>query len=203
MKRCVTTNQSNLLPFEGEVFYFSNFFSKKQSDDYFEKLQIETQWKQEPIVLFGKKIMQPRLTSWYGDKNQIYGYSGIKMTPNLWTPTLLEIKKEVETLSSSSFNSALLNQYRNGQDSMGWHRDNEKELGPEPIIASVSFGETRNFFFRHYKTKDVKICVTLSHGDVLLMRGTTQKYWQHAVFKSSNTLKPRINITFRHILEGL
>jgi alkylated DNA repair dioxygenase AlkB len=190
----------NLLPQDGEVYFYPDFFSKEESDQLFIKLQNEVNWKQEPIKIFGKEILQPRLTAWYGEENKPYSYSGITMVPTQWTPTLLLIKERIEKVSDSRFTSALLNFYRNQQDSMGWHRDNEKELGPDPIIGSVSFGENREFQFRHYYDKTLKKALLLTHGSFLLMRGNTQHFWEHALPKRSRTMGGRINLTFRKIL---
>jgi alkylated DNA repair dioxygenase AlkB len=143
--------------------------------------------------------MQPRLTAWYGDHDKPYTYSGLTMQPHAWTNSLRAIKERIETVAGVRFTSALLNLYRNEQDSMGWHRDNERELGPHPVIGSVSFGATRIFQFRKYKTKDVKIPVDLSAGSFLLMRGETNHYWEHQVAKTNEPVKKRINITFRII----
>lgn len=186
---------SNILPKDGEVFFYKNFFSKEISDSYYSELKNEIKWKQEPIILFGKEIMQPRLTSWYGDKN--YTYSGITLTPYPWTEGLLDIKNQIEKVSLVVFNSALLNQYRDGQDSMGWHRDNEKSLGENPIIGSVSFGATRSFQLQHIKDKHLKVSLDLSHGSFLLMKKNTQHLWKHRIPKTSFDIGPRINITFR------
>lgn len=191
----------NILPKDGETFFFPAFFSIKESDHYFEMLSGEIDWKQEPIVIFGKQVMQPRLTAWYGDEGKQYSYSGITMQPKRWTKILLEIKEKIESTTSCKFNSALLNLYRDGKDSMGWHRDDEKELGINPVIASVSFGATRKFQLKHCSEKTLKLNVELTHGSLLLMQGCTQHYWQHAIPKTSVPQEARINITFRFIID--
>lgn len=191
---------NNLLPKDGEVYFYPDFFSKVESDELFMQLQQEVNWKQEPIKLFGKEIMQPRLTAWYGDENKPYSYSGITMYPEIWTRTLLLIKKRIETESKTQYTSALLNFYRNQHDSMGWHRDNERELGTDPIIGSVSFGENREFQFRHYRNKQLKKSLLLTHGSFLLMKGSTQHFWEHSLPKRSRNMGGRINLTFRKIL---
>jgi alkylated DNA repair dioxygenase AlkB len=160
----------------------------------------EIQWKQEPIKIFGKEVMQPRLTAWYGDIDKPYSYSGITMQPYAWSGSLKTIKQKIEAVAGVTFTSALLNLYRNGNDSMGWHRDNEKELGDQPVIGSVSFGATRTFQFRDYKTKKDLKSIELSHGSFLTMRGETNHYWEHSVPKTKLVLKERINITFRMII---
>jgi alkylated DNA repair dioxygenase AlkB len=190
----------NLLPFDGEARLFSHVFTRKESDHYLIELQKNIAWKQEPIKMFGKEVMQPRLTAWYGDPDKAYSYSGITMKPLQWTDTLLKIKEKAEYISGHKFNSVLLNFYRNEQDSMGWHRDNEKELGTDPVIASVSFGAERKFQFRHYKNQKTVISFELGHGSLLLMSGVTQNNWQHRLPKSGLVQKPRINLTFRNII---
>jgi alkylated DNA repair dioxygenase AlkB len=189
----------NLLPHKGEVFLFDSFFSKKEADDFLQKLKSTIEWKQEPIKMFGKMIMQPRLTAWYGDADKTYTYSGITMKPNNWTKELLEIKTRIEAISNVQFTSALLNLYRDGQDSMGWHRDNEKELGENPTIGSVSFGESRIFKMREYATKENTCSIELTHGSFLLMQGETQHFWEHQIPKTTKKLNPRMNITFRKL----
>jgi len=149
-------------------------------------------------MIFGKTYLQPRLTALYADNKNTYTYSNITMKPHTFTKELLVIKKRVEHLSSEVYTSCLLNLYRDGQDSNGWHSDNEKELGPEPIIASVSLGEERWFHFKH-KTKNLKKKILLQHGSLLLMKGKTQENWLHQLPKSKKINNPRINLTFRVI----
>jgi alkylated DNA repair dioxygenase AlkB len=189
----------SILPGEGEAIFYPAFFSKETSDFYFTELIRGIQWKQEPIKIFGREVMQPRLTAWYGDNDKPYTYSGITMYPHAWTPILREIRQKIEPVAGATFTSALLNRYRNGQDSMGWHRDNEKELGKNPVIGSVSFGEARVFQFRNYKNKTVKKSIWLTHGSLLLMRGETNHCWEHQLPKTNEPLAERINITFRII----
>ena len=190
----------NILPKDGETFFFPGFFGKAESDIFLEKLSTEIAWKQEPILIFGKEVMQPRLTAWYGDEGKSYRYSGIEMQPLPWTGSLLEIKSIIEQLANISFNSALLNLYRDGTDSMGWHRDNEKELGIDPVIGSVSFGASRKFLMKHQHDKTLKAAVELTHGSLLLMKGKTQHCWLHSVPKTTKPIGTRINITFRVIV---
>lgn len=179
------------------MLLFESCFNKEESDFYFQKLQSEIQWKHEPIQLFGKPIMQPRLTAMYGEEGVHYAYSGIDMPATLWTETLKTILQRVSSLSQVSFNIALLNLYRNGQDSVGWHRDNEKGLGKYPTIASVSFGATRDFQIRTYKEKDNQLTFPLSHGSLVVMKGDMQNVWAHQVPKTRKPVGARINITFR------
>ncbi len=158
----------------------------------------DTPWRQEEITLYGKACLQPRLSAWYGDLP--YSYSGIRLEPLTWTPTLLEIKRRVEALTRHSFNSVLLNFYRDQHDSIGMHSDDERELGPQPAIASLSLGEARTFLLRHKSRKDLKtVKLALPTGSLLLMQGQTQQFWRHGVNKDRLTCAPRINLTFRKI----
>ena len=186
---------------DAEVSFIDGFFSEAQANHLFEQLIGTTSWQQDTITIYGKKHLVPRLTAWYGDADKPYAYSGIKMNPEPWTIALNEIKRKVEAEAATTFTSVLLNYYRNGQDSMGWHRDNEKELGQNPVIASVSFGQTRPFHLRHKFKKDLpKLIIPLTHGSLLIMKDATQHFWEHQVPKSAKTLAPRINLTFRKIL---
>jgi alkylated DNA repair dioxygenase AlkB len=184
---------------KGEAFLFENFFAQKEADHFLQNLKTSVQWKQEPIKMFGKLVMQPRLTAWYGDADKSYTYSGITMKPNNWTKELLDIKTRIEAVSNVQFTSALLNLYRDGQDSMGWHRDNERELGENPTIGSVSFGQSRIFKMREYATKENTRSMQLTHGSFLCMQGETQHFWEHQIPKTKKILAERINITFRKL----
>lgn len=190
---------TNLLPRLGESYIYRNFFNQSESDVYFEKLRDEIFWKHEPIKLFGKTIMQPRLTALQGNPKIPYGYSGIRMNPDPFSETLLAIKMRIEPLAGVKFTHVLMNRYRDGKDSMGWHRDNEKELGINPVIASVSFGISREFHFRLHETKADKLTLNLNHGSLLIMKGATQHYWEHQLPKRANIAGERINLTFRVI----
>jgi alkylated DNA repair dioxygenase AlkB len=190
--------ESLLLP-DGDVVIYRALFDEKESNQLFIELYNNTKWRQESIKIYGKSVPIPRLTAWYGDSNQLYTYSKIAMSPEAWTPPLLEIKSKIESLSGVQFNSALLNLYRSGSDSVAWHSDDEPELGNNPIIGSVSFGGTRQFMFRHKYKKDLKKKVNLTCGNFLIMRGTTQHFWQHQIPKTAKPVEPRINLTFRVI----
>ncbi len=200
MQPSLFSSAENILPFDGEVYYYQDFFSQEVADRFFAQLKNEINWQQEAIKIFGKKVMQPRLTAWYGDEGKSYSYSGITMQPNKWTEPLLLIKQQVETVAPVCFNSALLNYYRHQKDSMGWHRDNEKELGIHPVIASVSLGAARKFQLRRYQKKDIIKSIELIHGSLLLMQGATQHYWEHQLPKTTRQTGERINITFRVII---
>ena len=189
----------NLLPFDGEVFLYENFLNEKESLEWYQLLEKNIAWKQEGMKMYGKYLDFPRLTAWYGEEGKEYKYSGLVNTPLPFTKELLEIKGAVEEKTQASFNAVLLNLYRDGKDSMGWHSDDEKELGINPIIASLSFGATRNFQLRHKFNKE-KRSILLPNNSLLMMQGGTQHFWQHQIPKTSKQLMPRINITFRRIV---
>lgn len=182
----------------GEYLFYPEFLSKSESDNYFHLLKNEILWKQESMNMYGKQVMFPRLTAWYGDNDKPYTFSGITLRPHSWTKELFEIKNKIEPIANTQFNSVLLNQYRNGNDSISWHTDAEKELGLNPIIGSVNFGATRKFQLRHIKTKE-KIEIELTHGSLLIMQGELQHFWQHQVPKTTQEVSERINLTFRVI----
>ena len=173
-------------------------------DEIFDTLQAETPWHQESITIYGKTHQQPRLLAWYGDPQATYSYSGNTYQPRPWTPLLEGLRGNMAALASAPFNSVLLNYYRDQHDSMGLHADDELELGPEPVIASLSLGEERVIYFRHKRDRSVKgLDISLPSGSVLLMRGATQDNWKHVIRKLSRRCGPRINLTFRHIQSQL
>ena len=182
----------------GEYIFYPNFFSKSESDSLLKNLRSNIIWKQESMNMYGKKIDFPRLTAWYGNNDKPYSFSGITLQPLPWTSEILTIKSKIEPVAKTEFNSVLLNLYRDGNDSISWHTDAEKELGINPIIASVNFGATRKFQLRHIKTKE-KLEIELTHGSLLIMQGELQHFWQHQVPKTSNVVGERINLTFRVI----
>jgi alkylated DNA repair dioxygenase AlkB len=182
----------------GEYIFSPNFFTKAESDLFLDTLRKGIIWKQESMNMYGKTINFPRLTAWYGNNDKPYSFSGITLQPLPWTKEILEIKNKIEQISNTVFNSVLLNLYRSGNDSISWHTDAEKELGINPVIASVNFGATRKFQLRHTKTKE-KIEIELTHGSLLIMQGELQHYWQHQVPKTSKVVGERINLTFRVI----
>lgn len=192
--------QGQQLPMrDAEIIMYNSFFGQTESNEIFAELYNTIDWRQEVTLLFGKQVTIPRLTAWYGDIGKSYTYSKIKMEPNLWTPTLINIKSKIETVAGTLFNSVLLNLYRNGKDSVAWHSDDEPELGKNPVIASVSLGATRRFMFRHKYQKELKFEIDLTHGSFLLMKGATQHFWQHQIPKTNNLIQPRINLTFRTV----
>jgi alkylated DNA repair dioxygenase AlkB len=175
------------------------FMDNKQADYYYEHLLAQVRWEQYHIKMFGKTLPQPRLTAWYGENDAAYSYSGIQLMPLPFTAELLYLKNTIEDYTKHEFNSVLLNLYRNQQDSMGWHSDDEKELGDFPFIASLSLGSSRIFQLKHKVDKLLKGKIELSHGSLLCMGGPMQSFWQHAVPKSNIPCGPRINLTFRQI----
>jgi len=182
-----------------QLIYIPNFFSKSQSDLYFNQLYKETNWQEDDIKVFGKTYKQPRLTALYGNHSKPYSYSSITMHPKPFTPLLKTIKNAVEAKSHHVFNTILLNLYRNGSDSNGWHADNEPELGKNPVIASLSFGEVRPFHFKHRTLKEERHRLNLGHGSLLIMKGEMQHYWLHQIAKTKKQILPRINLTFRNL----
>jgi len=177
---------------DAELKLWEHFFPRNEADHYYNTLMAETPWKQEEITVYDKTHLTPRMTVWYG-KNR----SPDKPVRPL-TPTLELIKAKVEATAGIEFTSVLVNLYRDGKDGVGWHRDHDRELGPRPVVASVSFGETRLFEIRHKFKKELpKIRIPLHHGSFLLMAGTMQHYWEHQVPKTAKIIKPRLNLTFR------
>ena len=188
----VATNECQLIP---------GFLDAPLGSQVFHKLHREVNWKQQSIKVFNRTTKPPRLTAWYGDVGAVYRYSGTTQVPLPWNNTLLGLKAVVEIYLDFEFNSVLLNYYRNGDDSMGRHSDDEKELGPDPLIASLSLGETRKFTLHPRPPNPASPRpVLLSHGSLLIMRGSCQKNWKHSVPKTHKKVGPRINLTFRQII---
>jgi alkylated DNA repair dioxygenase AlkB len=184
---------------DGLIEYVPQFFSRDESGLLFDDLKENIDWRQETLQIYGRQVKTPRLTAWYGDEGISYKYSGVVFNALPWTDALLQIKQKIEPLAGEEFNSVLLNLYRNGNDSMGWHSDDEPELGINPIIASVNFGQERRFDFRHTKDHHIKYSVNLSGGSVLVMKGNIQHNWQHQIAKTKKANNARINLTFRKI----
>ncbi len=183
---------------DAQVEYHPQFIADADGLEYFERILSETDWRQERITVFGKSHLTPRLSCWMGDEGLDYSYSNLTMTPVPWTDTLRKIKHTLEQRTKHSFNSVLLNYYRDGQDSNGWHSDDEPELGFNPVIASISLGASRDFKLRHKANKHNVQTLNLEHGSLLMMCDTTQRYWQHQVPKRANA-DARLNLTFRTI----
>lgn len=184
---------------DAEIIYYPHFMDTIEADAIFSDLKNTIPWQQDEIRVFGKIHQQPRLTALYGNKDKTYSYSNITMSPNPWIPILEKIKLEIEKVCPTEFTTVLLNYYRDGKDSNGWHADDEKELGINPIIASMSFGATRNFQLKHNSNTGIKKNILLEHGSLLIMKGTTQQYWKHQIPKTAKPIGPRINLTFRII----
>ncbi|HEX8268596.1 MAG TPA: alpha-ketoglutarate-dependent dioxygenase AlkB [Flavobacterium sp.] len=189
----------NLLPYDGITFYYGRIFNIIQADYFFEVLLKDIEWKNDEAVIFGKHFITKRKAAWYGDSNFSYTYSNTTKTALPWTRELLQIKSQVEKVSGTIFNSCLLNLYHSGDEGMAWHSDDEKELGKNTTIASVSFGAERKFSMKHKISKEL-LSVVLEHGSLLVMKGTTQRNWLHSMPKTKKVLEPRINLTFRTIV---
>ncbi len=190
----------NRLPSDGEVLYYGKIFSEKESDDYFHALMEKIAWQHDEAIIHGKHIITRRQVAWYADKAFAYHYSNTERIALPWLPILLELKNRIEEKSLESFNACLLNLYHSGDEGMSWHSDAEKELKKEAAMASVSFGANRKFSFKHRQTKQV-VDVQLEHGSLLIMKGKTQQHWLHSLPKSKRISQPRINLTFRSMLE--
>jgi alkylated DNA repair dioxygenase AlkB len=182
-----------------EMIYYPNLFDEEESNLLLKELIKTTKWQQDIITVFNKNHLQPRLTAFYGNDGKPYSYSNITMEPHFFTPMLSKIKHFVEAETNTNFNAVLLNYYRNGNDSMGWHSDNEKELGENPIIASVTFGAERIFQLKHNTIIGLKQNIKLESGSLLLMKGSTQHFWKHQIPKTTKPVGERVNLTFRLI----
>jgi alkylated DNA repair dioxygenase AlkB len=191
-------NGRELLPTDGSAKMYDWVLGDSDSTLVMQELVTTVPWSSRTITMFGKQHVEPRRTAWFGDDGASYTYSGITMSPLTWTPLLTSLRKICEEHSGASFNSVLLNLYRDGNDKMGWHADDEPELGVEPIIASLSLGVTRRFRFRHRTTKEIVEC-ELPTGSLVVMSGLTQKCWVHEVPRQKRITTPRINLTFRKI----
>ena len=185
---------------DARLRYFQYFFNTDEAEHFYSKLSKTIPWQQDPITVFGKTYDQPRLTALHANNTKPYSYSGITMYPNQMTTELTAIYERIRTVSSLEFTSVLLNLYRDGKDSNGWHADNEKELGRSPSIASVSFGAQRFFHLKHRTIKEARLKVLLHSGSLLLMEGDTQEKWLHQIPKTTKPIQPRINLTFRKII---
>ena len=186
---------------DAEVDYFPNMFEERHATHLFDSLLNKVQWVQNKIRFYGKQSLVPRLEAWYGDPGKSYSYSGIRMDPKPWIEELLEIKKAIEPIAKTRFNSVLINYYRDGQDRVAWHSDDEKELGIEPIIGSVSLGAERKFKLRHkgFDKNGRQAEIILAHGSLLVMKGPTQHFWKHEIPRTARPVGKRINLTFRVI----
>ena len=186
---------------DSEISLHQNHFDAEIAGNLLRELAEEIPWVQNKIKFYGKESLVPRLESWHGDEGMSYTYSGIRMDAKPWTKNLLVIKESIEPIAKTTFNSVLINYYRDGKDRVAWHSDDEKELGKNPVIASVSLGAERKFKLRHKKYKENKLQheVFLQCGSLLLMSGPTQHHWLHEIPRTAKPIGPRINLTFRVI----
>ena len=196
-KNCTLIQSVNL-----SLKYIENFFNLDESQLYMRNLTQSVLWRREKIKMWGKEIVTKRRIAWYADDGKSYTYSGSTFFPSQWNNVLLQLKEKVENYSEIKFNSVLLNEYPNGEVGMGWHSDDEKELGTDPIIASLSFGANRDFIFKHKTDRSIEnVKLHLKSGSLLLMLGSTQHYWKHSLPKRLKVKEPRINLTFRNIIQ--
>lgn len=193
-----TDSEHNFLPQDGTVNYYGTLFSQLKANNYFEILFNEIEWRNDEAIIMGKLVITKRKVAWYGDSEFEYTYSNRTKKALAWTPILLELKESVEQKTGETFNSCLLNLYHSGEEGMAWHSDGEKALKKNGAIASLSFGATRKFAFKHKATKE-KVEMILNSGSLLIMKGETQTHWLHRLPPTKKVLKPRINLTFRTI----
>ncbi|WNH50808.1 alpha-ketoglutarate-dependent dioxygenase AlkB family protein [Stenotrophomonas oahuensis] len=187
---------------DARVHWHRHWLASPAADALQRTLREDVPWEVHKIRMFGRQVDSPRLSCWMGDPAARYRYSGTDFVPHAWHPALLPLCAQLATFCGARFNSVLLNRYRDGDDGMGWHSDNESELGPEPVIASLSLGAGRRFTLRRREDHNRKAEVTLGHGDLLVMAGATQRLYQHALPKSARVMGERINLTFRWITPG-
>ena len=190
---------NNLLPKDGTVHYYGKIFTKERSEIYYVKLLKEINWQHDVVKIFGKEIITKRKVAFLGDEGIFYKYSGKTKIAENWLKFILEIKSTVEQISGEKFNACLLNYYHNGSEAMSWHSDNEKEILKHSAIASVSFGAERKFGFKHNFSKE-EISLMLEKGSLLIMKDETQIYWKHKLYTNAKITEPRINLTFRTIV---
>ena len=195
-----TDPSHNYLPYQGTVQYYGKVIANLRADDYFDKLMQNIAWENDQAIIFGRKIITKRKVAWYGDQAFEYTYSNINKYALPWTKELLELKVLVESLTGELFNSCLLNLYHTGEEGMAWHSDDETVLKRDGAIASLSFGAERRFAFKHKHSKE-KIELYLEHGSLLVMKDTTQSYWLHRLPPTKKVTTPRVNLTFRTIID--
>lgn len=186
----------------GELVYWRGFLPRDAACGYFAAVRDEVPWERHTLRLYGRDVPMPRLSAWVGDVDAVYAYSGTIYVPQPWTPALAALRNRVAAASGAVFNSVLANRYRDGRDAMGWHADDERELGPAPLIASLSLGATRRFVLRRKDDARRRVELALEDGSLLVMRGATQRHWQHALPRTAKPVGERINLTFRRIHPG-
>jgi alkylated DNA repair dioxygenase AlkB len=196
-----TDSELNLLPYDGTVCYYGPVMEPEAAAGYFRLLLQNIAWKNDEAIIFGKHIITKRMAAWYGDTHYTYTYSNTTKVALPWTDELLQLKQIVEQVSGSRFNSCLLNLYHSGEEGMAWHSDDEKSLGVNTTIASLSLGAVRKFSFKH-KTSGQTVSTLLESGSLLVMKDETQTYWWHSLPKSKRIKTARINLTFRTIVDG-
>lgn len=195
MKSFLPSGFEDLIVEDGILQYFENY-----SDEKLENIIKDLIWRNDFITMYGKTHPLPRMTAWYGDKGLVYSYSGIKMEAVEWTPVFLKLKLQLEKDLNTKFNSVLVNYYRDGNDHMSYHSDDEKELGPNPVIASLSFGETRSFQLKHkFDLNKKTFTLPITDGSLVVMKGELQHFWVHKIAKTAKKIGPRVNLTFRWI----
>jgi alkylated DNA repair dioxygenase AlkB len=187
---------------DADLRYFPRWVDADLADRWLSDLSAQTPWSQPQIKLYGRSISVPRLVAWYGDADAHYRYSGFTHEPLAWTPLLADIRQRVQQQVGQRLNGVLLNYYRDGQDAMGWHSDDERELGQQPLVVSLNLGATRRFDFRRKGTSRIEYSISLEHGSLLVMSGLTQHYWQHQIARTRKVRAPRLNLTFRQIIHG-
>ena len=194
-----TGETTNLLPYDGSVYYYGKVVSNDEAQHYLERLLDNIVWKNDEAIIFGKHIFTKRKAAWYGDADYLYTYSNTTKQALEWTPELLVLRQIVEGMTGTKFNPCLLNLYHDGNEGMAWHSDDEKSLGKDTVIASMSFGAERKFSFKHKATKQA-VSVILESGSLLVMKDTTQTHWLHSLPKTTKVTRPRINLTFRTMI---
>jgi alkylated DNA repair dioxygenase AlkB len=186
----------------GAAVSLTQFCDAEVAQEWFKRVHAEVVWERHRLRLFGREVDSPRLSCWIGDADAAYTYSGTRFTPRPWTPACAELREDISALCGERYNSVLCNLYRDGRDSMGWHSDDETELGPQPVIASLSLGAPRRFRLRHRRDPAQRLELDLASGSLLLMAGATQRNYRHDLPKSARVAGPRINLTFRRIFAG-
>ncbi len=195
-----TESVINLLPADGVVNYYGKVLNQQEAQHYLDKLFNTIAWKNDEAIIFGKHIITKRKAAWYGNEGYAYTYSNTTKQALPWTEELLRLKTLVEKITEVTFNSCLLNLYHDGNEGVSWHSDDEKSLGKNSTIASLSFGAERKFVFKHKLTKQ-SVSVLLEAGSLLVMKDSTQTYWLHSLPKSKKITRPRINLTFRTMIQ--
>ncbi|MAE87846.1 MAG: alpha-ketoglutarate-dependent dioxygenase AlkB [Flammeovirgaceae bacterium] len=193
-------SKANLLPYDGVVNYHGKIFDRQEADQLFERLLSDIAWERDVAIIFGKRIETKRKVAWYGDLPFEYTYSNNTKTAQPWTDELLFLKDKAEVVTNETYNSCLLNLYHDGSEGMAWHRDEEDDLKKDGAIASITLGAERKFAFKHRQTKET-VSTFLEHGSLLVMKGTTQTHWLHRLPPTKKVHSPRVNLTFRTIVE--